>query len=264
MPAQFWVTALKRWSWRWRGVLLAVPTAMGLVLVMRGAGLLQGLEWLAYDQMMQARPREPIDRRVAIVTITDADFRRFRATTLPDGVYATAIERLKAMQPRAIGLDIYRDFPQPPGHDRLLQVFNTTPYLVGIAKVRGETEADRVAAPPALAAKDQVGTNDFVVDADGKVRRVLLDTQDAAGHKIYGLGLYLALLYLDRDRIGPETVPKTSPNERTAFRLGKATIQPFDYNDGGYVRADDAGNQLLLNYRGGSQSFEMVSLSALV
>ena len=264
MSAQSWVTALKRWSWRWRGVLLAVPTAMGLVLVMRGVGLLQGLEWLAYDQMMQARPRESIDRRVAIVTITDADLQRFKATTLPDGVYATAIERLKAMGPRAIGLDIYRDFPQPPGHDRLLQVFNTTPYLVGIAKVRGETPADRVAPPPALAAKGQVGTNDFVVDADGKVRRVLLDTQDMDGNKIYGLGLYLALLYLDRDRIGPETIPKTSPNERSTFRLGKAIVQPFDHNDGGYIRADDAGNQLLLNYRGGSQSFEMVSLSALV
>ncbi|MEB3118874.1 MAG: adenylate/guanylate cyclase domain-containing protein [Limnothrix sp.] len=255
-----WAKMLKRWVWQWRGVLLAVPTATGFVLGMREVGLLQGLEWLAYDQMLQARPAEAPDQRVAIVGITDADLQRFGTTTLPDGVYAQAIERLKAMGPRAIGLDIYRDLPQEPGHANLVRLFNNTDYLVGIAKVRGETAADRVAAPPALAAKGQVGTNDFVVDADGKVRRVLIDTQDTENNKIYGLGLYLALLYLYPENVAPEAVAA----EPGAFQLKNAIFRRFRSHDGGYIRANDAGNQLLLNYRGGSGSFETVSLRDLV
>lgn len=253
---------VKRWLWRWRGVLLAIPAATLVTIGIRELGLLQGLELFAYDQVLQGRPREPIDRRVAIVSITDADLRRFGTTSLSDGVYATAIERLKAMGPRAIGLDIYRDLPQNPGHDRLVRVFKNTPYLIAIAKVQGTNAADRVAPPPALAGTDRVASNDFVADLDGKVRRAFIATIDPTNpdQQIYGLGLYLALLYLDRDGIRPEEVP----NEPWAFRLKQAVFRRLHSNDGGYIRTNDAGNQLLLNYRGPRNSFEMVSISDLV
>jgi adenylate cyclase len=38
------------------------------------------------------------------------------------------------MQPRAIGLDIYRDLPVEPGHEKLVQVFKSTPNLIGNSK----------------------------------------------------------------------------------------------------------------------------------
>jgi adenylate cyclase len=243
-------------------VLLAIPAATVVTIGIRELGLLQGLELFAYDQVLQGRPREPIDRRVAIVSITDADLRRFGTTSLSDGVYATAIERLKAMGPRAIGLDIYRDLPQNPGHDRLVRVFKNTPYLIAIAKVQGTNAADRVAPPPALAGTDRVASNDFVADLDGKVRRAFIATIDPNNpdQQVYGLGLYLALLYLNHDGIGPEEVP----NEPWAFRLKQAVFRRLHSNDGGYIRTNDAGNQLLLNYRGPRNSFEMASISDLV
>lgn len=45
------------------------------------------------------------------------------------------------------------------------------------------------------------------------------------------------------------------------WKLGKTVFTPFEANDGGYVRADANGNQLLINYQGGNRSFETVSMS---
>jgi adenylate cyclase len=107
------------------------------------------------------------------------------------------LEKLKARQPRAIGLDIYRDLPVEPGHPELVRVFESTRNLVGIQKVVGDSRREAVAAPPVLKAKGQVGANDVILDADNKVRRGLVDLQAQNGETIYSFSLYLALLYLD-------------------------------------------------------------------
>ncbi len=64
------------------------------------------------------------------------------------------------------------------------------------------------------------------------------------------------MLYLDKEVIGLEPVPE----DESKFRLGKAVLTPFEAYDGGYVRADAGGYQMLLNYRGPSRHFETVSL----
>lgn len=44
------------------------------------------------------------------------------------------------------------------------------------------------------------------------------------------------------------------------FQLGKTIIEPFEANDGGYIRADAGGYLMLLNYRGPSRYFDIVSM----
>lgn len=246
---------LKRLLWNWRGVWITAPTTAGLVILLRMLGLLQPWEWTAYDQYFRLRPLESKDERIVIVGIDEADIRAIGQPIIPDEVYARLLEKLKAMQPRAIGLDIYRDLPVEPGHEKLVQVFKSTPNLIGIQKVVGNNSREAVAPPPVLKEKGQVGSNDLIVDADNKVRRDLLFVQTPQGEMMPSLGMYLALLYLEKQGIQLQEIPGT-----TDWRLGKTTFARFQSNDGGYIRADDGGYQVLLNYRGPSNRFTIVPM----
>ncbi|HBL12367.1 MAG TPA: adenylate/guanylate cyclase domain-containing protein [Cyanobacteria bacterium UBA11162] len=249
------LTSLKQKLWQWRGVWIATPSIAGIVILMRILGLLQFWEWAAFDQYMRLRPSEPADQRVVIVGIDEADVQKIGQSIIPDGVYAELLKKLKSRQPRAIGLDIFRDVPVEPGHDQLVEIFQSTPNLVGIEKVVGEEGREVVNPPPALKAKGQVGANDLIVDADNKVRRTLLSVDNPSGETVYSFGLYLALLYLEPDGITPEVVAGTKD-----WRLGKTTFKRFQPNHGGYVGADNGGYQLVLNYRGGPRKFDTVSM----
>lgn len=234
---------------------ISVPTVAGLVILLRIAGLFQSGEWAAFDQYLRLRPLEPPDNRIVIVGIDEADIREIKQSIIPDGVIAQLLLKLKARQPRAIGLDIYRDLPVEPGHLELVRVFESTPKLVGIQKVVGDSRREAVSPPPVLKAKGQVGANDVILDADNKIRRGLVYIQAQNGESIYSFSLYLALLYLEAEGIAPQVVAGTNN-----WRLGKTAFVPFEANDGGYVRADARGYQLLLNYRGPSRYFSTVSI----
>lgn len=227
-----------------------------LLIVLRLTGLLQGMEWNALDRFFQARPPERIDSRIAIVTIDDSDISRIGQYPLSDRVLATAIETLKTYQPRAIGLDLYRDLPVQPGDRQLAEVFRNTRNLIGTQKVVGS----KIPPPPVLAQLERVGFADQVLDGDGKVRRALLSVQQLGGKLQLNLGLRLALSYLKTEGITPEDVP----NHPYQMMLGKALVIPFGSNDGGYVRADSGGYQVLLNFHGTREQFETFSMSDLL
>ena len=243
----------KKDLWQWRGIWISVPSVTVTVIILRFFGLLQLMEWGAYDLYMRWRPLEPPDDRIVIVGINEDDLRAIKQPVLPDAIYARLLKKLKAMEPRAIGLDIYRDLPVEPGYQELVEVFESTPNLVGITKVIGERDREMIDAPPALA---QVGANDLKVDPDEKVRRGFLFVTKENGEIVWSFASYLALLYLEKEGIALERVPE----DENKFRLGKTVLAPFEAFDGGYVRADAGGYQVLLNYRGPSRYFETVSL----
>lgn len=249
----------KRLLWEWRGVWITAPSVAGLVILLRCLGLLQSFEWAAFDQYLRLRPPEAQDQRIVIVGINEADLQNIRQPIISDTIYAQLITKLKLQKPRAIGLDIYRDLPVEPGHQDLVRVFNSTPNLIGIEKVVGDSRREAIPPPPALKAKGQVAANDLILDADNKVRRGLLYVQSAKGKEVFSLGLYMALLYLNQEQIMPQIVEGTKN-----WRLGKTTFLPFEANDGGYVKADAGGFQLLLNYRGKSRHFSSVSLTDIL
>ncbi|MCU0552093.1 MAG: CHASE2 domain-containing protein [Leptolyngbya sp. Prado105] len=224
------------------------------VLLLRVLGFLQSWELSLFDQFLRWRPIEPRDERIAIVEIEESDLKQF-GYPIPDRVLAQAINRIKAQQPRAIGLDNYRDLPVAPGHQALVQVFQSTPNLFGIEKVIGTP----VAAPPSLRQLRQVGFSDQVEDSDGTVRRALLSVFSKNEVK-YGLATRLALRYLESEKIVPEALD--SQGQR--LQLGKATFDRLQPNDGGYVRADTRGYQILLNYRGTQANFATFSLQQIL
>ncbi|HEY9597689.1 MAG TPA: adenylate/guanylate cyclase domain-containing protein, partial [Cyanophyceae cyanobacterium] len=126
----------------------------------------------------------------------------------------------------------------------------------GVQKVVGDSQREAIAPPPELKAQGQVGANDVLLDADSKLRRgfiYLTNPQDK--EIIFSFAMQLALRYLDAEGISPQQV-----DGKDIWQLGKSRFVPFAANDGGYVRANDRGYQLLLNYRGSSRYFETVPL----
>ncbi|MDB9314649.1 adenylate/guanylate cyclase domain-containing protein [Spirulina sp. CS-785/01] len=250
---------------RWGPVGIVTPLVMLLVLGLRSFGALQPWELAFFDLYLRLRPPLPPDDRIAIVGITEGDVQDQNTPILPDRVYANLIQELRQMQPRAIGLDIYRDVPVQPGHAELQEVFAETDNLIGIAKVLGNPDTEAVAAPPLLEKKGQVGANDVIVEADGRVRRGFAFVPTPHGDQMPSFGVHLALLYLQGEGKFEEAVEQTPEDD---LRLDSDLFPPFRSNTGGYVGAAAGGDQILLNYRGvrgeGRPSFEIVPLSDIL
>jgi adenylate cyclase len=232
------------------------PTVAVLVIVLRSLGWLQSPEWTAYDQFMRLRPMVPVDDRIVIVGIEEADIQHLGRWPMTDEVLVQLLTKIKAQNPSAIGLDLYRDFPVEPGYPQLAALFKTTPNLIGIEK-RGNAQAvGHVKPPPVLKERNQIGSNDFVLDGDGKMRRGLLYWTNGED-SMESLGLRLALIHLAKAGIKPD-------EQSTFLKLGQAQFKPFESDDGSYIRAEAGGYPLLLNFRGPNKHFKRVSLQSIL
>jgi adenylate cyclase len=236
---------------RWRAGVTAGVTA--LVVGLRFTGLMQLAEWQVLDLFFQQRSVTATDPHVTVIGLNERDLRNVGQFPIPDDTLAEAIIRIHQAQPRVIGLDIYRDFPIAPGSERLTATLAETRNLVGIYKQVGEA----VPAPDVLVAADRVGFVDQVLDGDGTVRRTLLSVRPAGQEIVLSFGLKLALAYLEPAQITPTM-------ESGFLQLGQARLQPLQANEGGYVRADVGGYQILLNYQGPSERFLTFSLGELL
>src|SRR5919199_1091465 len=237
---------------KWGGVLIIAPSIAGLVIAGSMAGLFNLLEWSMRDQFFRLRPVEPIDKRIVIVTIDESDIHYVKQWPMSDRVMAQLIQNIKAQQPRAFAIDVYRDLPVEPGHQELTEVFKSTPNLLGIEKISGNP----IAPPPTLAKLEQVGANDLVLDADGKIRRALVSIGKKDGTMQEGFGVKMALMYLEKEKLDLKIIDK----EKEIYGLGKAVFVPLSGNQGEYTNADMGGYQILLNYRGGLKSFPTISM----
>ncbi|MGC9504892.1 CHASE2 domain-containing protein [Baaleninema sp.] len=247
------------WLWQWRGAIASIPSVTAILALLRLAGALQPLELAAYDGLLRWRPPEPPASRVMLVGVTEKDITEtLGRPVLSDGELAQLLERIREANPRAIGLDIYRDLPHPPGSDRLDRVFATTPNLIGIRKVVGWNGNPPIDANAILTEAGQVGANDVKSDDDGKMRRAYLFIRSTDSELVTGLGLQLAQQYLKPYNIEPEPAPQ----DPDTMQLGAARFPQFRGDDGGYVRADDSGYQILIDYR--NSSIDRVSLTDIL
>ena len=223
----------------------------GLILLLRYTGLWQSWEWNLLDRFFRWRLTDEREARITVVTIDESDIKQVGQWPIPDRTLARAIKNIQVHQPSAIALDIYRDLPVPPGNSELLELFNNSNIYV-VEKIIG----DRISPPPNVD-PEQVGFADQVLDSDGKIRRALLTlmTEDETR---FSLGTKLALSYLQNKEI------ELKPLERDRYSLGKAVFTRFNGNSGGYVRADEGGYQVLLNYWGTEANFQHYPLRSVL
>ncbi|TVR06123.1 MAG: CHASE2 domain-containing protein, partial [Phormidium sp. GEM2.Bin31] len=268
--------------WRWRGIWAITPTATAIVFLIRATGLLQGLELAALDVFFRLRPREEPDERVLVVGISENDLQQY-GHPINDQLLAEALEYIATGQPRAMGLDIYRDLPVPPpypqivqqflqqpelltqtpplepGYAQLNQIYRDIENLIGIAKITGGV--DRVAPPPVLAELGRVGANDLPRDKDGRLRRAFLYLTDPQSEEIVlSIGLHLALLHLEPYGI----LPQITDDDRQWVQLADTVFVPLASGDGGYGSFDDRGYQIFINYRNNGKTFETIELQDIL
>jgi len=244
-----------RWSsvpYHVRLILAAVVAACLLVSLIERAGLLQRLELDTFDALVRAIPDKGPDDRLLIVSVTEADTQRF-GYPLRDETLARAIAEIRRHDPRAVGLDLYRNIAYPPGEQLLAEQLEA-PDVVGIRYVGAGPELGQVPAPPALP-PDQVGFSDLVIDPDGILRRALLYVGGAPGHFSFGLRSVLV-------GRGPNAIEFQSSEQ--ALQLGEKSIPRLQKHSGGYADADHRGYQTLLRFNSRRQPAEIVSISALL
>lgn len=246
-----------------RSPLFAALVASVLVFLaiqgLRMAGALEALELASYDWHIRLRPGVPqAAPPVALITVTEKDIQQLGTWPVPDDVLADALEKLAQAGTRAIGLDIYRDVPVPPGQERLGAVFGRHAGIIA-PMMLPQGARPGVPPPPMLKGSDRVGFTDVVVDADGTVRRGLLLMDDGRS-VFYSLPLRLALLYLRAQGIAV----RGDPDHPAHLRIGRTTLPPFEPNDGSYVRADAGGYQFLIDYREPPIAFPSITLGELL
>jgi adenylate cyclase len=229
------------------------------IMALRRAGSIESLELAAYDWYIRLRPDVAVsDSRIVLITITERDIHHQGRWPLADATLAQVLAMLTQYRPRAIGLDIYRDIVVPPGREELDAMLTANRHIIAVTKL-GEGGSDGIPPPPVLQHTDQVGFSDIVVDPGGIVRRGLLFLDDGE-RAAYSLPLRLALLYLRAEGIKPQPDPANPQH----IRLGPATIQPLEMNDGGYVGVDARGYQFLLDFKGARKAFPSYSLTTLL
>jgi adenylate cyclase len=213
-------------------------------------GLLQFLEFHAYDFFIRHQPKAQTSDPIVLVEMTEADIHS-PALDYPiyDDKLAELLRDLEFDHPAAIGLDIWRDIPVPKSGvylDEFNRVLQTYSNIVAIFTLGG-------IAPPAILKSnpERIAFNDnFPVDVGvdrtiPKVRRSLLFGDLLPGQSFYSLPFHLALRYLERKGIEPEL----DPSDANSLRLGQARLRKFLATDGAYVGADAAGWQMLLDFK---------------
>jgi CHASE2 domain-containing sensor protein/two-component sensor histidine kinase len=251
------------WQWFqrewqvWRVGALPGLAVIGLVVLLRGMGALQFLELTLLDGFLRSRPAEPIDERILIVGIDDADIRQIGQYPIPDREIVSLLKTIQSHQPSVVGLDIFRDYTIPAGQTELADAFKQFKNWVTIDAPQLFPGDRETTPPPATVPLEQVGFATALVDQDGFLRRSLLSATDVNGVFHYSLTVKLAMQYLE----GQGHPSSNGIQDTEAFRFGQTELHQFRANSGGYVGADDGGNQILINFRSGQRPFRIVSAS---
>lgn len=224
-----------------------------MLLPLRETGWLQGLELSAYDSLVTFFAGTQESDRVVLVVTTEEDINRF-GYPINDKVLAAVLTRVFAGAPKAVGVDLYRDLPMPPGNEELQAIQRVQDNLYWVFKLRDEGNIG-IPPPPVLRETGREVLADHVTDAGGAVRRALLVASDErTGNNWRTLGVALAERF---------TGQGLRPIDND-LALGQGRIPLLEQPYGPYARVDAAGYQMLFDYRGGHRRFRQISFAEIV
>ncbi len=262
-PTQSVRPILAKWH-SLRTVLLASVVVTTMIMGMRHLGMLQTWELQAYDQLIRQRPDEGPDSRLLVVAIKNEDFQlpeqkyRREGTSLSDLALARLLEKLEAYQPRAIGLDIFHDFPVDSKQVNLKTRLQQSDRFFAVCNV-GEPGGEGSISPSPDIPKEHQGFSNVLPDADGIIRRHLLSMDIPAKSPCTpskAFSFQLALRYLKDEGIKDKV-------SQGNWQLGNVVFKRLQAHTGGYQQADTWGNQVVLNYRSYRSPLEIADVVTL-
>jgi len=203
--------------------------------------LVSDLELEAYDRLQRWRSPPPLpDSDVVLLWVTEADIQR-HGHPLSDALLADVLSRVSALEPRVVGVDVYRDRAVAPGSARLRELLMSSERVVLVDKLAAPGQVG-VSGPEYLPAQ-RVGFSDMPLDQDGIVRRTLLMLWDEADRAHLSFSLLVALRHLAAEAI----TLRPAPEDPNLVHLGGTTLPPLAADFGGYVGMDAGGYQLMLD-----------------
>ncbi len=252
-PRRRWTQAL--------GSTLGLGLAIGLsVMTGRTLGLLQPAELAHFDHWVRLQPSEPEDDRIVVVEVTKADIQakseaERQGRSLSDSTLNQLLETLDALNPRLIGLDLYRE--QPTTLQPLINQFAHNEKLFAVCKgVDPDQGVEGIPKPPALP-EERLGFSDVRSDPPDKIVRIqLLSAVTSPGSDClmdYSLSAVLAYHALQAE--GQELKFEDDGNlwqwgDVQLRRMGASAWGDATYVDyGPYAGINAQGHQILLNYR---------------
>ncbi len=253
---------------KWRSfqiVLLASVFVTSLVIGVRSLGLLQSWELLAFDQLMGLRPHEEPDPRLLLVTVTEKDVQNQnpqerRGSSLSDSALVKLLEKLQPYQPRAIGLDIYHDFPADPNYADLQTHLQQNKRFIAVCEVGGTDDYPGIKPPPGMP-NSRYSFSDFPVDPDGVIRRQLLamaPNPTSVCTTDTSFSFQVARTYLAAKDIHSKRTPEGD------LQIGSVVFKKLGPHTGGYHQLDALGYQVLLNYRSSNLVAEQITLTKIL
>src|SRR4051812_36015299 len=197
-----------KWKLSPRTVSLLIAAAVFLfTLFGQHLGLLQFLEFQAYDFFIRQQPLLANADPIVLVEMTEDDIQS-PALDYPitDEKLAVLLETLEKDQPAVIGLDIWRDLPVPKNRVHLQELNDVLLKHTNIICIYTES----IAPPPALLPyPERLGFNDnspadITVDkAARKGRQCMLVRTNESGQGLPSLPFQAACLYLQEKGITP-------------------------------------------------------------
>jgi CHASE2 domain-containing sensor protein len=228
-----------------------------MVIMARTLGLMESLELKAYDHFMALRPPlvQTDDRFVAI--LIDEEDIQYQINnglqgpgSLSDAALLQILEKVDPYQPRAIGLDIFHDFPFEPAVASYIQ--NHENFFAVCQLSAPESKLVGIKPPPNIPT-GQVGFVNFPLDSDHIVRRQLLGASpDENCLTEHSLSFLMAWQGLTSPELSQPQFSRPDEN-KLIIQAGKFrhTFRKLQFNSGGYhlPYKEAQGYQILTNYR---------------
>ena len=234
-----------------RSLFLAILMGCVTAATFNALGWLQISERKLYDFYLRLRPQESPEQKIVIVGLNEQDIEKY-GFPLEDNTLVTLLDKIKAQNPRVIGLDLHRNVNiGTQNNESLNSIFRSTPQLIGVEKTDGGNPNFKSISPPTeLAKRGQTGASEIIEDGEsGVVRRGYLYVQKSTVEKVLpSFVLAMALKYLEEENIFP-----TGYGKQNWLKLGKAIFPMLQPNRLFYDNQAIDNYQTLINYRSSSQ-----------
>lgn len=244
----------------------AVPALLiGVGVFLLGGGLwrfgvFQEPELWVYDYFVQWRSNpNATDPRIMLVELKEKDIDQIDYP-LRDNILSAVLEKIEAGGADVIGVDFYRDLPEPRDGSEIADLNKTLtkyPNIIPIFLTNYDEKHPFAIPPPPVLKGDpsRIGFNNFLEPKI--IRRAFLvwpTDPSYKGDPYSSFALQLAEYYLvdhnvDVAQAGDE------------IRLGKTVIPKSKGNDGGYVNDKVVGYTFMQDYRGPPRESSIDTLS---
>lgn len=231
--------------------------------------LVPSLTAASVNMLFRFRGRVPPPEDIVIVGVDDASLQRVGSWPWPRSVMASALDRITAARPRAVGLDVVYAEPSAPAQDDLLteSIRRNGRVVLPAQLTEPETALDETGSPsqwllplPGMkTAAAATGHAHADPDVDGVLRTVQLSKSDDRGERLWAFAL-------ETLRVAEGLPPEAIKEEDGALRVGRYRIAVHNETE----RPDVPGvtlvrpNEMIINYLGPPRTFPYYSIADVI